>query len=88
LKFKTISYLEGISFLLLLGIAMPLKYIWEMPIYVKVVGWAHGVLFILYFFYALKTSKEENWSRKKLIESGVASLLPFGPFIFEKRRYN
>ena len=50
--FRIISTLEAISFLVLLGIAMPLKYIWDMPEMVSVVGMAHGVLFIAYLVMA------------------------------------
>ena len=46
--FSTIALVEGISYVLLLGIAMPLKYFLDMPLAVKVVGWAHGVLFMAY----------------------------------------
>jgi integral membrane protein len=48
--FATIAFLEGISFAVLLGIAMPLKYFFDLPVAVTVVGWAHGVLFMLYAF--------------------------------------
>ncbi|MGB0788445.1 MAG: DUF3817 domain-containing protein, partial [Marinirhabdus sp.] len=48
--FRIISVLEAVSFLLLLGIAMPLKYIWGSPEMVRIVGAAHGVLFLAYFF--------------------------------------
>jgi len=81
-RFKTISYLEGLSFLLLLGIAMPLKYMAGLPAAVKYVGWAHGLLFILYVFALFELRRE--WSTRKLGIGFVASLLPFGPFLFER----
>ncbi|MCM4157371.1 DUF3817 domain-containing protein [Gramella sp. AN32] len=83
--FKWISILEGISFLLLLLIAMPLKYVWDMPQMVEHVGMAHGVLFILYVAACLSLVKRMNWS---WIQTGLilgCSLIPFGPFYVEKR---
>ena len=55
-KFRLTGIVEGTSYLLLLGVAMPLKYIWHMPIYVKVVGMTHGILFILYCLLLLARS--------------------------------
>ena len=48
-RFRLISFIEGISFLILVFIAMPLKYLAGIPLAVKIVGMAHGVLFILFF---------------------------------------
>ncbi|MCS1351921.1 DUF3817 domain-containing protein [Mechercharimyces sp. CAU 1602] len=84
-RFRFISTLEGISFLLLLGIAMPLKYIADWPYGVTVVGWAHGVLFILYFMALAHVWFTERWSLIRLFLAGVASVLPFGTFIFNAR---
>ena len=60
--FRILSYLEAISFLVLLGIAMPLKYLFDMPEYVRVVGMAHGVLFVLYVIGAYYLYEALNWS--------------------------
>ena len=84
-SFKIISTLEAISFLVLLGIAMPLKYIWEMPQMVQWVGMAHGLLFILYIVGAVFISKKLNWSLKTLIIVMACSVLPFGPFYAERK---
>jgi integral membrane protein len=83
--FRWIGRFEGISFLLLLGIAMPLKYIWGMPKAVSVVGMAHGVLFIGYVAMANYVALELRWSRKVWLLSMVAAVLPFGTFVFEKK---
>ena len=83
--FRKVSIAEGWSSLLLLGIAMPLKYIWGYPLAVKLVGWAHGVLFVAYGVIALKTAREEGWTPAFLFGALVASVLPFGPFIFDRR---
>ncbi|RMA64436.1 DUF3817 domain-containing protein [Ulvibacter antarcticus] len=82
--FKIISTLEAISFLVLLGIAMPLKYIWELPKMVSVVGMAHGVLFLLYIAGAVYVSQKLNWNIKKLIIAVLCSVIPFGPFYVER----
>jgi integral membrane protein len=84
-QFHRIGILEGISYLLLLGVAMPLKYIWDMPLAVKYTGWAHGFLFMLYLLWALRCYIALKWPFKELFLAGVASVLPFGPFWFHRR---
>lgn len=83
--FRTIAILEGISFLLLMGLTMPLKY-WagfKMPnIYV---GYAHGVLFIAYVVVAAYACWKWRWSLKRYIVLFMASLLPFGTFYADKK---
>ncbi|WP_201588320.1 DUF3817 domain-containing protein [Psychrobacter jeotgali] len=77
------GYLEGTSFLLLLGIAMPLKYMMGIPEVVKYIGMAHGALFIVYILtllFAASKIKMPLWA----IPAGViGSFLPFGPFVFD-----
>jgi integral membrane protein len=87
-RFRLIGILEGISYLVLLGIAMPLKYIWDMPLAVKYVGWAHGILFMAYIVALLIATIKYRWAFWKLVLGGVASLLPFGPFVLDKRVKN
>lgn len=83
--FSIISTLEGISFLVLLGIAMPLKYIYDQPEMVQIVGMAHGVLFLLYIAGAVYVSQLLGWSLKTLAIVVLCSLIPFGPFYVEKK---
>jgi len=83
--FRLISTLEAISFLLLLGVAMPLKYIWHMPQMVEIVGMAHGVLFVLYVAGAIYMYKIMNWTIKDLLIVVLCSVVPFGPFYVERR---
>lgn len=80
--FRTIAYAEGISFLLLLGIAMPLKYAWGMPQAVKMMGMAHGVFFLAYIGMVAYLASEEEWPLKKSAWGLLAGFLPFGPFFF------
>src|SRR3954464_9583343 len=75
---------EGISFLVLLLIAMPLKYYAGFPLAVKVTGWIHGILFIAYIgavFGAIKAMKWNFWNFTLAI---AASLLPFGTFVLDR----
>ncbi len=83
--FKWISILEGVSFLVLLLIAMPLKYILDMPEMVSQVGMAHGILFIAYIFGCLFLTGPMNWNFKQTAIIIGCSLLPFGPFYVEKK---
>lgn len=80
--FHIIGIAEAISYLLLLGLAMPLKYMMDMPWAVKYTGWAHGLLFILYLIWLLLASDEQGWGWREKILGFVASLVPFGPFLF------
>lgn len=84
-SFRLISTLEAISFLVLLGIAMPLKYIWHMPEMVRIVGMAHGVLFVLYVGGAIYMFKKLKWSITDLFIVIMCSVLPFGPFYVERK---
>ena len=82
--FIYISRAEAISYLLLLGIAMPLKYGMDMPLMVKYTGWAHGVLFVACVFQLLYVAYLLKWDVLRIILGFIASLLPFGPFLFER----
>ena len=83
--FKIISTLEAISFLLLLFIAMPLKYLFGHPEMVKIAGMGHGVLFVLYVIGAYYMYEKLNWNFKTLAITVFCSVLPFGPFYVEKK---
>jgi integral membrane protein len=83
--FKWISILEGISFLLLLFIAMPLKYMFNLPQMVQIVGMAHGILFISYLVGAIFVYNLLNWKFKTLLIAVACSVIPFGPFYIEKK---
>ncbi len=82
-RFRTVAIAEGISFLLLLFIAMPLKYFADMPLAVKYTGWAHGVLFIAYWVAAVPLFTKLKWDPKRIVGVGLASVLPFGTFVLE-----
>ena len=83
--FKGVSILEAVSFLLLLFVAMPLKYLFNSPAMVGFVGMAHGILFISYLVGALVMYKLLNWKFATLLLVVVCSVLPFGPIYVEKK---
>lgn len=76
---------EGVSFLVLLLIAMPLKYIWNWPYAVKYFGWAHGLLFVSYVALAYYAKEIYNWPFIKFIKAFIAAWLPLGTFVFDKQ---
>ncbi|MBK5283818.1 MAG: DUF3817 domain-containing protein [Bacteroidia bacterium] len=78
---RVLAYLEGISFILLLGVGMPLKYFHEMPKPNLVIGMAHGILFIAYCVYVMIVKSEQNWKRSKTFWAVLAAFLPFGTFV-------
>ena len=82
---RTIGIIEGFSLLVLLFVAMPLKYYANMPKVVTVVGWIHGFLFILFMTVAYIVYEKRNWPFKKLILAFIAAFFPFGTFIFDKK---
>lgn len=82
---RRIAILEGGSWLLLLGIAMPLKYFADMPMAVRVVGSAHGALFVIFCYALLQVMLKTQWSLARCGLVFVASILPFGPFLLDRR---
>lgn len=84
-RLRVIGFLEGLSFLVLLGIAMPLKYMAGEPGAVRVVGMAHGVLFLLYVAAVIQAALEHGWKLKITALLLIASLLPFGPFVADAK---
>ncbi|PLR95128.1 DUF3817 domain-containing protein [Bacillus sp. T33-2] len=83
--FRLIGILEGISYLILLFVAMPLKYFANMPLFVQIFGMAHGVLFIMFAIMLLIVWFRHRWSLIWVIGALVASLLPFGTFYLDSR---
>ena len=75
---RTTGIIEGISFLILLGIAMPMKYVYGQPEMVRYVGSLHGVLTILYILLLINVSLRLQWSIKTTALAFIASLIPFG----------
>lgn len=82
--FRMTALAEGSSFLVLLFVAMPMKYVMGMPKVVTVVGAIHGVLFLLYVGQLAKLRTQHQWDNRFSFYAFLASLLPFGPFVFDK----
>lgn len=84
-RLRVIAFIEGVSYLVLLGIAMPLKYFAGLPEAVKTVGWAHGLLFVLYLISVTEVTIKRRWSLAQVFGAFVASLVPFGTFALDTR---
>jgi integral membrane protein len=84
-RLRVIGWWEGVSFLLLLGVAMPLKYFAGMPQAVRIVGLAHGVLFMLYVAAALHAAWTHRWPWRRTGLVLLASVLPAGPFLVDAK---
>lgn len=84
-RFRVIAIAEGISFLLLLGIAMPIKYVMHQPLAVKYMGWMHGLLFIAYIITAVPLFSRLKWPMERLYGVILAAVLPFGTFVLERK---
>ncbi|WP_273567561.1 DUF3817 domain-containing protein [Maribacter halichondriae] len=83
--FRLTAILEGISYLSLFAVSMPLKYMAEIPEPNKYIGYAHGFLFIAYIILAIVFWMEKKWSIKRLFILVIASLLPFGTFYIDEK---
>ena len=85
LLLRIFAFFEGISFLLLLGIAMPMKYLYHDPSLVKSIGMAHGVLFVLYILNLGVVHFQHQWKLIISIKAFIASFIPFGTFYADKK---
>lgn len=84
-QLRIIALLEGISFLVLLGICMPLKYQWGYPQPTKVVGMIHGILFLAYIYWTFMAASKYKWSKPIIAWTLLAAVLPFGTFVADKK---
>ena len=94
--FKIISLLEGISYILLLFVAVPIKYLLDAEtsknfllinndFLVKILGMPHGIFFLLYCLLALLIKKNQAWNNTEFTKVLIASLVPFGTFYINSR---
>lgn len=83
-NFRYVAWLEGVSFILLLFVAMPLKYLAGMPLAVRIVGLVHGLLFITYVGLAAGLLARRQWTVARTGEALGMSILPFGTFMFDR----
>lgn len=84
-RLRSVGTWEAISYLLLLGIAMPLKYIGGNDVLIRPIGMAHGILWMAYVGLALLGQMDYKWSIKTTFWLFIASLLPFGPFVADSK---
>ncbi len=83
---RRVALMEGVSFLLLLGIAMPLKYLANLPMAVKIAGWGHGLLFVMFCYALLQTLLQvKNWALGRSVAVFISALLPLGPFMLDRK---
>ncbi len=83
-RLRLVGLCEGLSFVLLLGVAMPLKYLADMPLAVRIVGMAHGVLFVLYLCALADAALTRKWGLRRVALLAFASLVPFGPLLADR----
>lgn len=83
-NFRIFSFVEAASFLILLLVAMPLKYLAGLPLAVSIAGAAHGWIFVAYLVFVVFAARKFRWKPLVILGAIVASILPFGPFAFDR----
>jgi integral membrane protein len=83
-QLRLIALLEGTSFLVLLFIAMPLKYLLGLPLAVRIVGSVHGLFFLMFVAALYRAGSERRWPLRRSVLAFVSSILPFGTFVFDR----
>lgn len=83
-NFLTVGKAEGYSYLVLLFIAMPLKYMADLPIAVRIAGSIHGILFIAFMYLIIKMVMQKQLTIQNAFFAFLLSLLPFGTFFLRK----
>lgn len=86
-RLRLLAFTEGLSFLVLLLITMPLKYAYRIPEPNKVFGMIHGLLFVLYVFAVIQATIEQKWKIQKMFLALLASIVPFGTFWADKKLF-
>jgi integral membrane protein len=82
-QLRLVALLEGSSFVVLLFIAMPLKYLAGLPLAVRIVGSVHGLLFLMFMAALYRAARERDWPLRRSLLAFVASIVPFGTFVFD-----
>lgn len=81
---RVVAFLEGVSFILLLFVAMPLKYMADLPMAVRIVGSLHGVLFLAFVYVLFRAATEHDWPLRRSALAFLASIVPFGTFVLDR----
>jgi len=87
-NFRVIAFIEGVSFLVLLFVAMPMKYMYGIPVATKIMGSLHGILFILFCVSLYTTAMNHRWMYRFRTLVFLSSLLPFGMVWLDKKLQN
>jgi integral membrane protein len=82
-QLRLVALLEGTSFLVLLFIAMPLKYLAGLPLAVRIVGSVHGVLFLMFMAVLYRAGTARGWPLRRWLIAFGSSVVPFGTFMFD-----
>jgi len=83
-RLRVVAFIEGVSYIVLLFIAMPLKYALDMPLAVRVVGMVHGLLFVLFGLALVTVLAEGRLTFVRSALTFLSSLVPFGTFVIDK----
>ena len=83
--YRKTAVIEGISYLILLFVAMPLKYFFNFPHAVKYFGWIHGILFLVFLVFLILASIKYRWGLMRIALYLIASVLPIVPFVLDKK---
>ncbi len=86
-RLRIVGFVEGLSYLVLLFIAMPIKYIGGIQEPVRMTGMAHGLLFVLYVLLVIQSTIQYNWTIKKAFIAFLASIIPFGTFYADMKLF-
>ena len=86
--FRIIAFLEGTSYIVLLFIAVPIKYLLQNEFYVKMLGMPHGILFMLYILLAFMIKSKMNWNLYEFMMVVISSVIPFGTFYADRKHFN
>ncbi len=84
-RLRLVSFIEGVSFVLLIFIGMPLKYKMDMPMPNKIFGMGHGILTMVFVFALFNAWADKEIDLKVSFQTFVASLIPFGAFFMERK---
>lgn len=86
-RLRVLGFIEGVSFLVILLVTMPLKYVWAMPEPNKIFGIVHGLLFVFYVLAVVQIKVEQDWKMSKMGLALLASIVPFGTFWADKKLF-
>lgn len=83
--FRILGLLEALSIVALFGVAMPMKYVFEVPGATQIPGLVHGMLFLGYVALATVLADKDQWSRKQLMHAYIAGVAPLGTLVFDRK---